>query len=112
MAARRGCGAERPRAAKNRIFREWRCVEGAVDRSGQRPRGKLLPMSDVIFDDMFMVKNIDPDGKKFDRCSRLFCDSESFRLASVRVFQAHSTFSAHYCGGFGGHTFVGGVCCA
>ncbi|EPB69975.1 RNA polymerase Rpb8 [Ancylostoma ceylanicum] len=42
-------------------------------------------MSDVIFDDMFMVKNIDPDGKKFDRCSRLFCDSESFRYAPVLI---------------------------
>ncbi|KIH56540.1 RNA polymerase Rpb8 [Ancylostoma duodenale] len=40
-------------------------------------------MSDVIFDDMFMVKNIDPDGKKFDRCSRLFCDSESFRYMEL-----------------------------
>uniref|UniRef100_A0A0N4WAY8 DNA-directed RNA polymerases I, II, and III subunit RPABC3 n=2 Tax=Haemonchus TaxID=6288 RepID=A0A0N4WAY8_HAEPC len=40
-------------------------------------------MSDVIFDDMFMVKNIDPDGKKFDRCSRLFCDSESFSMELI-----------------------------
>lgn len=37
-------------------------------------------MSGVIFDDMFLVKNVDPDGKKFDRVSRLFCDSESFRF--------------------------------
>ncbi|KAE9415356.1 hypothetical protein Angca_006831 [Angiostrongylus cantonensis] len=40
-------------------------------------------MSDVIFDDMFTVKNIDPDGKKFDRCSRLFCDSESFSMELI-----------------------------
>ncbi|CAD5232302.1 unnamed protein product [Bursaphelenchus xylophilus] len=28
---------------------------------------------------MFVVKNIDPDGKKFDRVSRIFGDSESFK---------------------------------
>ena len=38
-------------------------------------------MSDVIYDDIFYVKNVDPDGKKFDRVSRLECDSESFSMA-------------------------------
>ena len=37
-------------------------------------------MSDVIFEDIFDVKDIDPDGKKFDRCSRLHCESESFKM--------------------------------
>lgn len=37
-------------------------------------------MSTLSFDDLFIVKNIDPDGKKFDRVSRLFCDSESFKM--------------------------------
>lgn len=34
----------------------------------------------IYFEDLFTVKNIDPDGKKFDRVSRLFCDSESFKM--------------------------------
>lgn len=33
-----------------------------------------------IFEDIFDVKDIDPDGKKFDRCSRLHCESESFKM--------------------------------
>lgn len=37
-------------------------------------------MADVIFEDIFDVKDIDPDGKKFDRCSRLHCESESFKM--------------------------------
>lgn len=37
-------------------------------------------MAQLSFDDLFIVKNIDPDGKKFDRVSRLFCDSESFKM--------------------------------
>ncbi|KAI1727252.1 RNA polymerase rpb8 domain-containing protein [Ditylenchus destructor] len=37
-------------------------------------------MAALSFDDLFIVKNIDPDGKKFDRVSRLFCDSESFKM--------------------------------
>jgi len=39
-------------------------------------------MSNVYFEDLFTVKNVDPDGKKFDRVSRLFCDSESFKMVS------------------------------
>ncbi|TKR68109.1 hypothetical protein L596_024142 [Steinernema carpocapsae] len=37
-------------------------------------------MSGILFDDLFIVKDVDPDGKKFDRVSRLFCDSESFKM--------------------------------
>lgn len=37
-------------------------------------------MSDFVFDDTFDVKDIDPDGKKFDRVSRLLCESESFKM--------------------------------
>ncbi|KAL7077786.1 hypothetical protein ACQ4LE_003029 [Meloidogyne hapla] len=37
-------------------------------------------MANVYFEDLFTVKNVDPDGKKFDRVSRLFCDSESFKM--------------------------------
>ena len=32
-------------------------------------------MASLSFDDIFVVKNIDPDGKKFERVSRIFCDS-------------------------------------
>uniref|UniRef100_A0A5S6QH52 Probable DNA-directed RNA polymerases I, II, and III subunit RPABC3 n=1 Tax=Trichuris muris TaxID=70415 RepID=A0A5S6QH52_TRIMR len=40
-------------------------------------------MAGVIFDDLFVVKEIDPDGKHFDRVSRLFCDSESFKVSLI-----------------------------
>lgn len=34
----------------------------------------------ILFEDIFDVKDIDPDGPKFDRVSRLFCESESFKM--------------------------------
>jgi len=37
-------------------------------------------MAGVLFEDIFDVKDIDPDGKKFDRVSRLHCESESFKM--------------------------------
>ncbi len=37
-------------------------------------------MSGVMFEDIFDVKDIDPEGKKFDRVSRLHCESESFKM--------------------------------
>ncbi|CAK9290555.1 unnamed protein product [Gordionus sp. m RMFG-2023] len=37
-------------------------------------------MAGVLFEDIFDVKDIDPDGKKFDRVSRIFCESESFKM--------------------------------
>ncbi|RMZ98037.1 DNA-directed RNA polymerases and III subunit RPABC3 [Brachionus plicatilis] len=37
-------------------------------------------MGDILFEDIFDVKDIDPDGQKFDRVSRLFCESESFKM--------------------------------
>ncbi|CDW53945.1 RNA pol Rpb8 domain containing protein [Trichuris trichiura] len=40
-------------------------------------------MAGIIFDDLFVVKEIDPDGKHFDRVSRLFCDSESFKVSLI-----------------------------
>ena len=33
-----------------------------------------------MFEDIFDVKDIDPQGKKFDRVSRLMCESESFKM--------------------------------
>ena len=39
-----------------------------------------LTMAGVLFEDIFDVKDIDPEGKKFDRVSRLHCESESFKM--------------------------------
>jgi len=36
--------------------------------------------SAIIFEDFFEVKDIDPDGKKFDRVSRLYCLSENYEM--------------------------------
>ena len=48
--------------------------------------------SGVYFEDLFTVKNVDQDGKKFERVSRLFCDSESFKMdlildVNVQLYQ-------------------------
>ncbi|XP_071454210.1 DNA-directed RNA polymerases I, II, and III subunit RPABC3 isoform X1 [Hetaerina americana] len=37
-------------------------------------------MAGVLFEDIFNVKDIDPEGKNFDRVSRLHCESESFKM--------------------------------
>lgn len=37
-------------------------------------------MAGVLFEDIFNVKDIDPDGKKFERVIRLHCESESFKM--------------------------------
>jgi len=37
-------------------------------------------MAGVLFEDIFDVKDIDPEGKKFERVSRLHCESESFKM--------------------------------
>ena len=37
-------------------------------------------MSGVLFEDIFEIKDIDPDGKKFNRVSRIHCESESFKM--------------------------------
>ncbi len=39
-----------------------------------------INMAGVLFEDIFDVKDIDPEGKKFDRVSRLHCESESFKM--------------------------------
>ncbi|KAL1300824.1 hypothetical protein AAHE18_18G209100 [Arachis hypogaea] len=33
-------------------------------------------MSELLFDDVFKVENIDPDGKKYDKVSRIVAQSE------------------------------------
>jgi len=40
-------------------------------------------MAGVLFEDIFDVKDIDPEGKKFDRVSRLHCESESFKMELI-----------------------------
>ncbi|CAI5446665.1 unnamed protein product [Caenorhabditis angaria] len=40
-------------------------------------------MAGVIFEDTFLVKSVDPDGKKFDRVSRYFCDSETLGMELI-----------------------------
>lgn len=35
---------------------------------------------DYLFDDVFLVKEVDPDGKKFDRVSRVRCESENYEM--------------------------------
>lgn len=37
-------------------------------------------MAGVLFEDIFNIKDMDPEGKKFDRVSRLHCESESFKM--------------------------------
>nr|DAD25292.1 TPA_asm: hypothetical protein HUJ06_026756 [Nelumbo nucifera] len=37
-------------------------------------------MVDLLFEDIFTVKQIDPDGKKFDKVSRIVATSEQFDM--------------------------------
>eukprot|EP00026_Physarum_polycephalum_P022028 Phypoly_transcript_25755.p1 GENE.Phypoly_transcript_25755~~Phypoly_transcript_25755.p1 ORF type:complete len:169 (+),score=21.78 Phypoly_transcript_25755:68-508(+) len=39
-----------------------------------------MASSGILFEDQFEVKDIDPDGKKFDRVSRIFCTSEIYEM--------------------------------
>lgn len=41
---------------------------------------RSVAMAGILFEDIFDVKDIDPEGKKFDRVSRLHCESESFKM--------------------------------
>eukprot|EP00794_Sanderia_malayensis_P010983 gene10983-12146_t len=40
-------------------------------------------MAGSILEDIFFVKDIDPGGKKFDRVSRLHCESESYKMDMI-----------------------------
>ncbi|XP_063711386.1 uncharacterized protein LOC134839694 [Symsagittifera roscoffensis] len=44
---------------------------------------KSVDMAGVLFEDIFDVKDINPEGAKFDRVSRLHCDSESFKMELI-----------------------------
>ncbi|VDP98258.1 unnamed protein product [Trichobilharzia regenti] len=37
----------------------------------------------ALLEDIFDVKDVDKDGKKFDKVSRLFCESESFKMGLI-----------------------------
>ncbi|XP_053954358.1 DNA-directed RNA polymerases I, II, and III subunit RPABC3 [Anastrepha ludens] len=47
---------------------------------GRKYRQEETTMAGVLFEDIFNVKDMDPEGKKFDRVSRLHCESESFKM--------------------------------
>lgn len=51
-------------------------LEVSIHRS---PKSSTPKMS-VLFEDIFNVKDMDPEGKKFDRVNRLHCESESFKM--------------------------------
>ncbi|KAL1023358.1 hypothetical protein UPYG_G00039700 [Umbra pygmaea] len=53
---------------KNILTQLWYIYETSSDMAG------------ILFEDIFDVKDIDPDGMKFDRVSRLHCESESFKM--------------------------------
>ncbi len=51
---------------------------------------------------LFHVKDSDPDGKKFDRVSRLFCVSESFKMdlildVNTQLYPFGSVTSSDFC---------------
>jgi len=46
-------------------------------------------MAGVLFEDIFDVKDIDPDGKKFQKVSRLHCESESFKMDLILDVNTH-----------------------
>uniref|UniRef100_A0A8C4QBM7 RNA polymerase II, I and III subunit H n=1 Tax=Eptatretus burgeri TaxID=7764 RepID=A0A8C4QBM7_EPTBU len=46
-------------------------------------------MAGIMFEDIFDVKDIDPEGKKFDRVSRLHCESESFKMDLILDVNTH-----------------------
>lgn len=47
-------------------------------------------MAGVLFEDIFDVKDIDPEGKEFDRVSRLHCESESFKMDLILDVNTHA----------------------
>ncbi|KII60671.1 DNA-directed RNA polymerases I, II, and III subunit RPABC3 [Thelohanellus kitauei] len=46
-------------------------------------------MAGVLFEDLFIIKVIDPDGKKFEKVSRIHCHSESLRVNLVLDVATH-----------------------
>eukprot|EP01098_Paradermamoeba_levis_P014296 TRINITY_DN6773_c0_g1_i1.p1 TRINITY_DN6773_c0_g1~~TRINITY_DN6773_c0_g1_i1.p1 ORF type:complete len:163 (+),score=40.46 TRINITY_DN6773_c0_g1_i1:44-490(+) len=39
-----------------------------------------MSSSNILFEDIFNINDIDPNGKKFDRVSRLICKSENYEM--------------------------------
>ena len=84
------CG-EQTKTSKKRCFtfrenEKWKNYRNSlppivIDRSRTlRLTRWFADMAGVLFEDIFDVKDIDPEGKKFDRVSRLHCESESFKM--------------------------------
>ncbi|KAG5447174.1 DNA-directed RNA polymerases I, II, and III subunit RPABC3 [Clonorchis sinensis] len=62
----------------------FRCLE-ATSRETRSPGvGSLVRiLMSALLEDIFDVKDVDKDGKKFDKVSRLFCESESFKMGLI-----------------------------
>ena len=45
-----------------------------------------------LFEDIFDIKDIDPEMKKFERVSRLHCDSESFKMDLLLDIHSQVTY--------------------
>ncbi len=55
--------------------------ERARNRESKTTKRELAAMADsVLFEDIFTISVVDPDGKKFDRVSRLVAHSEQFDM--------------------------------
>jgi DNA-directed RNA polymerase I, II, and III subunit RPABC3 len=55
--------------------------ERARNRGSKTTKRELAAMADsVLFEDIFTISVVDPDGKKFDRVSRLVAHSEQFDM--------------------------------
>lgn len=59
----------------------WTMLNKGIQNRQSSPLADVCrKMAGVLFEDIFDVKDIDPEGKKFDRVSRLHCESESFKM--------------------------------
>ena len=66
--------------SENRIFFVFSFFHSSILQVLQKSCCHFVVMAGVLFEDIFDVKDIDPEGKKFDRVSRLHCESESFKM--------------------------------
>merc|ERR1712087_875558 len=55
-------------------------VSSRTYRNKQTKFIHFITMSGTLFEDIFDVQQIDPDGKKFERASRIHADSESYKM--------------------------------
>ncbi|SPQ96984.1 unnamed protein product (mitochondrion) [Plasmodiophora brassicae] len=70
-------GARTPLVESDGLF--WRY--GGRSSAGGTAQRRLSSMSHHnLFEDVFEVLEVDPDGKKFDKVSRLYCRSENYDM--------------------------------